>query len=174
MRVVVKATERRIGGTDMKRQYYIGISLFITIIILVLDQITKFIIASSMKVGDSFEVIPNFLNITSHRNDGAAWGILSGKMSFFFIITIIILVVLIVFYIKEAKNNLLMQIAISLLFAGALGNFIDRVLHGEVVDFVDTYIFGYNFPIFNIADSSLTIGVLLIIIALLTDMKKEE
>ena len=148
MRVVVKATERRIGGTDMKRQYYIGISLFITIIILVLDQITKFIIASSMKVGDSFEVIPNFLNITSHRND--------------------------VFYIKEAKNNLLMQIAISLLFAGALGNFIDRVLHGEVVDFVDTYIFGYNFPIFNVADSSLTIGVLLIIIALLTDMKKEE
>lgn len=174
MRVVVKATERRIGGTDMKRQYYIGISLFITIIILVLDQITKFIIASLMKVGDSFEVIPNFLNITSHRNDGAAWGILSGKMSFFFIITIIILVVLIVFYIKEAKNNLLMQIAISLLFAGALGNFIDRVLHGEVVDFVDTYIFGYNFPIFNVADSSLTIGVLLIIIALLTDMKKEE
>lgn len=174
MRVVVRATERRIGGTDMKRQYYIGISLFITIIILVLDQITKFIIASSMKVGDSFEVIPNFLNITSHRNDGAAWGILSGKMSFFFIITIIILVVLIVFYIKEAKNNLLMQIAISLLFAGALGNFIDRVLHGEVVDFVDTYIFGYNFPIFNVADSSLTIGVLLIIIALLTDMKKEE
>ncbi len=174
MRVVVKATERRIGGTDMKRQYYIGISLFITIIILVLDQITKFIIASSIKVGDSFEVIPNFLNITSHRNDGAAWGILSGKMSFFFIITIIILVVLIVFYIKEAKNNLLMQIAISLLFAGALGNFIDRVLHGEVVDFVDTYIFGYNFPIFNVADSSLTIGVLLIIIALLTDMKKEE
>lgn len=174
MRVVVKATERRIGGSDMKRQYYIGISLFITIIILVLDQITKFIIASSMKVGDSFEVIPNFLNITSHRNDGAAWGILSGKMSFFFIITIIILVVLIVFYIKEAKNNLLMQIAISLLFAGALGNFIDRVLHGEVVDFVDTYIFGYNFPIFNVADSSLTIGVLLIIIALLTDMKKEE
>lgn len=174
MRVVVKATERRIGGTDMKRQYYIGISLFITIIILVLDQITKFIIASSMKVGDSFEVIPNFLNITSHRNDGAAWGILSGKMSFFFIITIIILVVLTVFYIKEAKNNLLMQIAISLLFAGALGNFIDRVLHGEVVDFVDTYIFGYNFPIFNVADSSLTIGVLLIIIALLTDMKKEE
>lgn len=174
MRVVVKATERRIGGTDMKRQYYIGISLFITIIILVLDQITKFIIASSMKVGDSFEVIPNFLNITSHRNDGAAWGILSGKMSFFFIITIIILVVLIVFYIKEAKNNLLMQIAISLLFAGALGNFIDRVLHGEVIDFVDTYIFGYNFPIFNVADSSLTIGVLLIIIALLTDMKKEE
>ncbi len=174
MKVVVKATERRIGGTDMKRQYYIGISLFITIVILVLDQITKFMIASSMKIGDSFNVIPNFLNITSHRNDGAAWGILSGKMGFFYIITLVILVVLIVFFIKEAKYNLLMQIAISLLFAGALGNFIDRVFHGEVVDFVDTYIFGYNFPIFNVADSSLTIGVLLIVIALLKDMKKEE
>lgn len=174
MKDVVKATERRIGGTGMKRQYYISISLFITIVILLLDQITKFIVASSMKVGDSFNVIPNFLNITSHRNNGAAWGILSGKMSFFYIITIIILVVLIIFYIKEAKQHLLMQVAISLLFAGALGNFIDRVLHGEVVDFVDTNIFGYNFPIFNVADSSLTIGVLLIVIALLTDMKKEE
>ncbi|HDJ1659273.1 signal peptidase II, partial [Staphylococcus aureus] len=68
------------------------------------------------------------------------------------------------------------QVAISLLFAGALGNFIDRVLTGEVVDFIDTNIFGYDFPIFNIADSSLTIGVILIIIALLKDTsnKKEK
>ncbi|MEJ3677444.1 signal peptidase II, partial [Staphylococcus aureus] len=66
--------------------------------------------------------------------------------------------------------------AISLLFAGALGNFIDRVLTGEVVDFIDTNIYGYDFPIFNIADSSLTIGVILIIIALLKDTsnKKEK
>ncbi|GAA6817981.1 signal peptidase II [Helicobacter pylori] len=156
----------------MKRQYYIGTSLFIAIIILILDQVTKFVIASSMRIGDSFEVIPGFLNITSHRNNGAAWGILSGKMSFFFIITLIILIVLVVFYIKEAKNNLFMQIALSLLFAGALGNFIDRLSHGEVVDFIDTYIFGYNFPIFNVADSSLTIGVLLIIITLVIDVKK--
>ncbi|MCY1038094.1 signal peptidase II [Staphylococcus nepalensis] len=158
----------------MKRQYYIGISLFITLVILILDQITKYIITKTMQIGDSFELIPNFLNITSHRNSGAAWGILSGKMAFFYIITVVILIVLIVFYIKEAKHNLLMQVAISLLFAGALGNFIDRVLNGEVVDFVDTYIFSYNFPIFNVADSSLTIGVLLIIIALLKDMKTEE
>ncbi|HBI0861080.1 TPA: signal peptidase II, partial [Staphylococcus aureus] len=71
---------------------------------------------------------------------------------------------------------LFMQVAISLLFAGALGNFIDRILTGEVVDFIDTNIFGYDFPIFNIADSSLTIGVILIIIALLKDTsnKKEK
>ncbi|MDU1258542.1 MAG: signal peptidase II [Staphylococcus warneri] len=153
----------------MKKKYYVGISLLIAFLIIVIDQVTKWIIASSMKIGDSYEVIPNFLNITSHRNNGAAWGILSGKMFFFYIITVIILIVLVLFFIKEAQYNLFMQLAISLLFAGALGNFIDRLFNGEVVDFIDTNIFGYDFPIFNVADSSLTIGVILVIIALLKD-----
>ncbi|AGC90844.1 signal peptidase II [Staphylococcus warneri] len=153
----------------MKKKYYVGISLLVAFLIIVIDQVTKWIIASSMKIGDSYEVIPNFLNITSHRNNGAAWGILSGKMFFFYIITVIILIVLVLFFIKEAQYNLFMQLAISLLFAGALGNFIDRLFNGEVVDFIDTNIFGYDFPIFNVADSSLTIGVILVIIALLKD-----
>lgn len=158
----------------MKKKYYTGISLLITILIIVFDQVSKWIIASSMKIGDSYEVIPHFLNITSHRNNGASWGILSGKMGFFYIITLVILVVLVLFYIKEAKYNLFMQVAISLLFAGALGNFIDRVFNGEVVDFIDTNIFGYDFPIFNIADSSLTIGVIFVVIALLKDTTKKN
>ncbi|EGQ3511649.1 lipoprotein signal peptidase [Staphylococcus pseudintermedius] len=157
----------------MKQQYYIGLSLFITLIILIGDQLTKFIIRTQMALGESFAVVPKFLYITSHRNNGAAWGILSGKMTFFYIITIIVLIALIVFYIKEAKNNMLMQIAISLLFSGALGNFIDRVSSGEVVDFIDTVIFGYDFPIFNIADASLTIGVVLLIIVLLKDQNQK-
>lgn len=158
----------------MKKKYYITISLIVAIAILIIDQVTKRIIATTMNIGDSYEVIPNFLNITSHRNNGAAWGILSGKMGFFYIITIVILIVLVLFYIKEAKYNLFMQVAISLLFAGALGNFIDRLVNGKVVDFVDTNIFGYDFPIFNVADSSLTIGVLFIIIALLKDANSKE
>lgn len=158
----------------MKKKYYITISLIVAIAILIIDQVTKRIIATTMNIGDSYEVIPDFLNITSHRNNGAAWGILSGKMGFFYIITIVILIVLVLFYIKEAKYNLFMQVAISLLFAGALGNFIDRLVNGEVVDFVDTNIFGYDFPIFNVADSSLTIGVLFIIIALLKDANSKE
>lgn len=157
----------------MKQQYYIGLSLFITLIILIGDQLTKFIIRTQMTLGESFAVFPKFLYITSHRNNGAAWGILSGKMTFFYIITIIVLIALIVFYIKEAKNNMLMQIAISLLFSGALGNFIDRVISGEVVDFIDTVIFGYDFPVFNIADASLTIGVVLLIIVLLKDQNQK-
>ncbi|PCF52247.1 signal peptidase II [Staphylococcus delphini] len=157
----------------MKQQYYIGLTLFIALIILIGDQLTKFIIRTQMTIGESFAVLPKFLYITSHRNNGAAWGILSGKMTFFYIITVIILVALIVFYIKEAKNHMLMQIAISLLFSGALGNFIDRVSSGEVVDFIDTVIFGYDFPIFNIADASLTIGVILLIIVLLKDQNQK-
>lgn len=67
----------------MKKKYYITISLIVAIAILIIDQVTKRIIATTMNIGDSYEVIPNFLNITSHRNNGAAWGILSGKMGFF-------------------------------------------------------------------------------------------
>ena len=158
----------------MKKKYYIGLSLIVAIVILIIDQLTKKIITAIMNIGDSYEVIPHFLNITSHRNNGAAWGILSGKMGFFYIITLIILAVLIIFYIKETKYNAFMQVAISLFFAGALGNFIDRLFNGEVVDFIDTNIFGYDFPIFNIADSSLTIGVIFVIIALVKDATKKE
>lgn len=158
----------------MKRQYHVGLSIFIVIMILIGDQVTKWIVVTQMKIGDSFSVIPNFLYFTSHRNNGAAWGILSGRMSFFYIVTVIIIIALIYFYIKEAKNHLFMQIAISLLFAGAIGNFIDRIINGEVVDFIDTVIFGYDFPIFNLADSSLTIGVILLLFVLLKDIKKEN
>ena len=76
------------GGTSLKRNTILTL-FYLTIIVLVFDQVSKWLITISMKVGDSYEIIPNFLNITSHRNNGAAWGILSGKMLFFYIITII-------------------------------------------------------------------------------------
>lgn len=158
----------------MRKSYFIGDTLFVTLAVLILDQFTKAYIVKTMSVGDSYSVIPGFLNITSHRNTGAAWGILSGKMGFFFLVTIIVLGLLTYFYVKEARGHFWMQMAISLLFAGALGNFIDRMKNGEVVDFIDTYIFGYDFPIFNVADSSLTVGVILILILLLFDSKKNK
>ena len=158
----------------MKKKYFLGLSIFTVIIVLIADQLTKWFIVAQMTVGESFTVIPNVLAITSHRNNGAAWGILSGHMPFFYIITVVILIALIYFYIKEAQGHLLMQFSISLLIAGALGNFIDRVLNGEVVDFIDTKIFGYDFPIFNIADSSLTIGVILLIIVLVFSTQREK
>ena len=94
----------------MKKKYYIGLSLIVAIVILIIDQLTKKIITATMNIGDSYEVIPHFLNITSHRNNGAAWGILSGKMGFFYIITLIILAVLIIFYIKVNATTRLLKL----------------------------------------------------------------
>ncbi len=142
----------------MNKKYSIvllGVSL-----IVILDQITKQYIASSMILYDKIVVIKDFFYISSHRNDGAAWGILGGEMVIFFIITAIAFV-LFYYLVKEVdfKNKLLYSSAVVLLIAGAIGNFIDRLLFGYVIDFLDFVIFGYDFPTFNVADMSLVIGV---------------
>ena len=78
------------------------------------------------------------------------------------------------FYKKEATDNLLLQLSLTMLIAGALGNFIDRVLFQEVVDMIDTMIFSYDFPIFNVADSSLTIGVILMLFQFFTERGEQS
>lgn len=132
--------------------------------VIALDQLTKNLVVNKMQIGESIPIIDGFLNLTSHRNSGAAWGMFQGQMVFFYIVTVVVVGLLLYIYRKEAKNNLLMQLSLTLLLAGAIGNFIDRVLFQEVVDFVDVLIFGYDFPIFNVADSALTIGVILMLI----------
>ncbi|TRZ38795.1 lipoprotein signal peptidase [Niallia circulans] len=146
--------------------YYI-----IALIIIALDQWTKWLVATKMELGDSITVIENFFYITSHRNSGAAWGILEGQMAFFYIITTVVIVGIIYFIQKGAKGKLLYGVSLGLILGGAIGNFIDRIRHQYVVDFVNTYIFNYDFPIFNIADSSLVIGVILLIIVMLMEEK---
>ena len=139
------------------------------IVIVAIDQLTKFLVVKHMDYGESIPIIDNFLSITSHRNEGAAWGMLEGKMWLFYIITVFVIVMLLFFYKKEAKNDLLLQISLTVLIAGAFGNFIDRVLFQKVVDMIDTMIFSYDFPIFNVADSSLTVGVILMIIQIFSE-----
>ncbi|MGE0992520.1 lipoprotein signal peptidase LspA [Bacillus sp. GMa5/2] len=149
--------------------YYV-IALFVTAI----DQISKWLIVKNMELGTSIPIIDNVLYITSHRNRGAAWGILENKMWFFYIITVVF-VVFIVFYMKKyAKTDKLLGISLGLILGGAIGNFIDRVFRQEVVDFIHVYIFSYNYPVFNIADSALCIGVVLIIIQTLLEGKKAK
>ncbi len=129
-----------------------------------LDQLTKFLVVTRMEEGESIPVLGKYLAITSHRNSGAAWGMLQGQMIFFYIITVVVLAILVYVYIREAKDNLLLQTAIVMLAAGSFGNFIDRILFQEVVDFVDVLLIFYDFPIFNVADSALTVGVVLMIV----------
>lgn len=146
------------------KQYRILPMLVIGLIVLAFDQLTKFIVATRMELGESIPVLGEYFKITSHRNSGAAWGMFEGRMLFFYIITVIVIVFLIYFYKSEAKNNLMMQFGITFLLAGAIGNFIDRLLFQEVVDFIDVLIINYDFPIFNVADSALTVGVIVLLI----------
>ena len=126
-----------------------------------------------MELGERITVIENFFYITSHRNSGAAWGILQGQMLFFYIVTVVVVIGIIYYMQKFAKNDTLLAIGLSFVLGGAIGNFIDRLFHQEVVDFADFYIFNYNFPIFNVADSALTIGVIIVIIATIMDERKK-
>ncbi|UXU82938.1 signal peptidase II [Mammaliicoccus sciuri] len=158
----------------MRKGYNVPIWSTFIIILIALDQLTKFLIVKSLEVGEFIKVISNFLYITSHRNQGAAWGILQGKMWLFYIVTIVVLVILFMFFKNEGYGRPDVQLGLSLLIAGSIGNFIDRLFRGEVVDFVDTYIFSYNFPIFNVADAALTIGVIVLIIVILFEGKEEK
>jgi len=149
--------------------YYI-----IALLAVLADQWTKWLIVKNMELGERITVIENFLYITSHRNRGAAWGILQGQMWFFYVITVIVIIA-IIYYLKKSKmESPLFKFSLALMLGGAIGNFIDRVFRQEVVDFVHTYPFGYNFPIFNIADSALVIGVAILIIYMLLEEKKEK
>ncbi len=143
----------------------------LAIIIIVLDQWTKWLIVKNMEIGESIKIIENFIYITSHRNSGAAWGILQGQLWFFYIITIIAVAGIIYYMQKYAKGKWLLGTSLGLMLGGAIGNLIDRVFRKEVVDFINTYIFGYDFPVFNIADSALVIGVALLIIHMIREEK---
>jgi len=127
-----------------------------------------------MYLGESITIIDKVLYITSHRNSGAAWGILQGRMWFFYVITIAVIIAIMYYLHKEAKGKWLLGVSLAFMLGGAIGNFIDRVLRKEVVDFIHTYIFGYNFPVFNIADSALVIGVILLMIQMLRDERETK
>ncbi|MFA8437568.1 signal peptidase II [Pueribacillus sp. YX66] len=135
----------------------------IALIVIAIDQVTKWLIVTNMKIGEQIPLIENLLYITSHRNKGAAFGILQGQMGLFFVITIFV-VVGIVYYLQKQVKYVGTGIAFGLILGGALGNFIDRLFRGEVVDFIDVKIINYDFPIFNVADSSLVIGVILLML----------
>ncbi|WP_405102335.1 signal peptidase II [Oceanobacillus sp. FSL H7-0719] len=146
----------------------------VALIVILIDQFTKWLVVANMEIGQRIPIIEDFFYLTSHRNSGAAWGILQGQMFFFYIITMIVIVVIVYYMQRYAKNNTLLAISLSLLLGGAIGNFIDRLFRQEVVDFA-SFIFGnYHFPIFNVADSALTIGVILVIIATILEERNEK
>ncbi|EGO7584684.1 signal peptidase II [Enterococcus faecalis] len=134
-----------------------------------LDQWSKYLTVQNISLGETKEFIPGFLSLTHLRNTGAAWSLLEGKMIFFYVITVIVSVVIIYLLIKNYKKSIWYSVGLSFVLAGAIGNFIDRVRLGYVVDMLQTDFM--NFPIFNVADNTLVVGVICIFIYLILDEK---
>ncbi|AYB45523.1 signal peptidase II [Paenibacillus lautus] len=147
----------------------------IAFVLFLIDQGTKYLIASRLELYEQIPVIGDFFLITSSRNRGAAFGILQDQLWFFIIVTIIV-VGGIVWYLRKVskEGRKLLPTALALVLGGALGNFIDRLIMGEVVDFLQFNFGSYTFPIFNIADSCIVIGVGLIILDTLLEGRREK
>lgn len=151
---------------------YYGLAVFV----ILLDQLTKWLIVKNMELGERISVLDPWFGLLSHRNRGAAWGMLEGQMWLFSVVTIIVIGGIIYYFHKEAKGKPLFQVSLMILLGGAVGNFIDRLFRGEVVDFVDVLIpvMNYHFPIFNIADAALTIAVVMLIIVIFMEEQQEK
>ncbi len=124
--------------------------------VILADQLTKQIVIRSMEIGQSITVINNFLYITYVRNPGAAFGMLPYQTVFFIVITVVITALVIYFYRTLSDNHKWLRFGLSLLLGGAMGNLIDRINGGYVVDFINFTIWP---PVFNVADSAIVIGI---------------
>lgn len=134
--------------------------MILAIIVFIVDQVLKSIVQLN---NVNVSVIDNFFRLTYYQNTGAAWSILEGH-SYILIFVSIIMLILVFNMMYSYENNTFNDIAFGVLLGGILGNLCDRVFCGMVRDFIDLRIFGYEFPVFNIADMAIVIGVILILI----------
>lgn len=142
------------------------ITIVSIIILTICDQLLKYWVAAVITLGTSKKLLPGVLELTNLQNTGAAWSLFEGRQFFFTVISIIAIVV-ISYFIWHYRHNRWMLVGLALIMAGTLGNFIDRLTRGYVVDmFATTFM---NFPVFNLADSYLTVGVIWLIFCIIKE-----
>ena len=146
----------------------------ISLLFVVIDQIVKILVISKLALQQSITIINNFFNITYVRNTGAAWSILSGNVLLLIMISVLALVAIYYYLIKDKELNKIDIVSYSMLIGGIIGNLIDRIVHGYVIDYLDFKIFNYNFPIFNIADTLIVISIIIIGISLIVGEYREH
>ncbi len=159
----------------MKAKYII--LLAVSTLVLVLDQLTKVYIDKTMRLHDSIPVIDGFFSITYLRNKGAAFGILANstwRLPFFLLVSAVAVLVILVVLSRLRDDQRGSAVSLSLIFSGALGNLIDRVRLGEVIDFLDVYWKGHHWPAFNVADSAICVGVFLLAIEMVLEERREK
>lgn len=153
-------------------------SLFSLIVVLglVADQASKLYIHVSMSLYQSIPVLDGLFNITYLRNKGAAFSFLanaSWRIPFFITVTLVAAVVILVVLRKLRADQRLAQVALAMIFSGAIGNLIDRIRLGEVIDFLDVYWKSYHWPAFNVADSLICVGVALVAFDMLQEERRQ-
>ncbi len=167
-----------ITETGLMNRKYLILSGLTTFVVLV-DQITKYLVHNRFRLGESIPLIEGFFSLTYVRNTGAAFGILATadpafRIPFFVIVPIIALISIGYIFKKLPENDLKLSSALSLVVGGAIGNLIDRVYFGFVIDFLDFYWGVHHFPAFNVADSAICIGVGILMLDLLTQEESKE
>ena len=140
-------------------------------ICILIDQIIKIIITTNLKFTESINVIKNFFRITYLQNNGAAFSILSGNRIFLILITLIALLIIYIFLIKNKNINKIEAICYGTLIGGIIGNLIDRVRLGYVIDYLDFNIINYNYPVFNFADICIVVSAILLLIISIKEVK---
>ena len=152
------------------RKKYLQLLLISGALILI-DQWTKFLVTIHIPLYFSVRVIDDFFNITHIRNPGVAFGLFANheseyKVLFFIVISAIAIVAILILFHQTPNNRRMVRIGLTLILSGAIGNLMDRVVHKEVIDFIDFYYQKFHWPAFNVADSCITIGVALMILDL--------
>ncbi|MBX3237789.1 MAG: signal peptidase II [Nitrospiraceae bacterium] len=150
----------------------------LSFVIIVLDQWTKLHVMDTMRLHESIPVVPNLFSITYIRNPGAAFGFLSSSSSsfrfiFFGITSVFALGLLGTILVRMPADEWMGQLSVAGILGGAIGNLLDRLRYGEVIDFLDFYVNGYHWPAFNIADSAITVGVAFLILHFAFEKQKD-
>ena len=152
---------------------------FISLVIVVLDQLTKLLVVRSMRLGQNIPIVPGFFDLTFVLNPGAAFSLFATlpewiRNPFFILISVGAAVLIIAYRSRYLRENRLASVSLALILGGAIGNLIDRLRYGVVVDFLDAHIYQYHWPIFNVADSAISVGVTLLLLEMLLEWRRER
>ena len=136
----------------------------LTLLLIVLDIVSKLVVSRYMSLNETIVIIKKFLNITYVHNTGVAWSLFSHNMVLVIFVSLLVIVGILLYIKNNNPNSICEKMGYSLVLGGALGNFINRIGWGYVIDFIDIKIFSYDYPIFNLADVFIVIGVFMLVI----------
>ena len=148
--------------------------LILSIVLIIIDQVSKILVVNNLSVGESKNIIDGFFSLTYVKNTGAAWGMFSNGTLILGLLSMVFSIILIKHVIESKKLSTLSVISYSLLLSGIIGNMLDRFIRGFVIDFLNFFIFSYDYPVFNIADVFIVVGIILIIIETFIEGDKND